>query len=367
MSPLTKRGHTVQLPIYSRLPLGTFLLMVLLFACAAPLPRSDGAMSVAPLFRVSHSPGAAHGYVLLAAAYEGQDRPEQAEAAYRQALALDPDHADASDGLARLLAARGRFDEAGAQLRNAVRVAPRVAKYFNNLGYVYYLNGDHAGAIDALRRALAVDPHYARAWTNLAASCARLSVLAQRRLVSLARAAPVAAGDARPDRCAARVVVAATARQQAEEVSASWDGGTHAALWAPRYGWVDGDDVEQGAAPAALAPARAQRLEIVNGNGVPGLARRVAQALHEDGMAPARMVNLKPYSERLSTIQFRAGFSAQAQALGLSTGVPAARVSLRALPDKVDLRLTLGRDIQSADRLRDAALLARQAPLAAAP
>jgi tetratricopeptide (TPR) repeat protein len=339
----------MRLPLYYRLPLGTFALLLLLFACAAPLPRGDGAPSIAPLYRVSHSPGAAHGYVLLAAAYEGQDRPERAEAAYREALDLDPDHADASDGLARLLAARGRFDEAGAQLRNAVRVAPREAKYFNNLGYVYHLGGNHVGAIDALRRALALDPHYARAWTNLAASCAKLGVLAQRRLVRLA---------AGPDPCAPRLVLPATAQRQADEVGAVWDDGTQASPWTPRYGWVDdaagaagaapaGDAVPAGGAPAA---ARAQRLEIANGNGVPGLARRMAQALRADGLAAVRAVNLKPYVEQQSSIQFRAGFARAALELGQSTGVPEARVVLRALPDNVDLRLILGKDIQRAQR-----------------
>jgi len=51
-------------------------------------------------------------------------RPAKAEAAYRTALAADPGYAHAQAGLARVLAARGRFDAAVHLLRRAVTAVP---------------------------------------------------------------------------------------------------------------------------------------------------------------------------------------------------------------------------------------------------
>jgi cytochrome c-type biogenesis protein CcmH len=60
----------------------------------------------------------------LGAAYEAADTPAKAEAAYRRALALDPDAADVRLRLGTLALVRGDAGEARRQAEAALRVQP---------------------------------------------------------------------------------------------------------------------------------------------------------------------------------------------------------------------------------------------------
>ncbi|MEW5982866.1 MAG: retroviral-like aspartic protease family protein [Acidobacteriota bacterium] len=62
---------------------------------------------------------------------------DEAEASYRDALLVDPDEAWARNGLAVVLAARGRFTEALEHAQAAVRSDPGEAEYHHTLGNVY--------------------------------------------------------------------------------------------------------------------------------------------------------------------------------------------------------------------------------------
>jgi tetratricopeptide (TPR) repeat protein len=135
-------------------------------------------------------------------------RLDEAERAYRGALALAPGHtladhylgvieshrgrlADALPRLERTAAARpdepdfhvhlglayaaaDRFDDAIACYRRALALAPGHTGAWNNLGLALVEMRRHAEAADAYRRALAIDPSFAQARWNL--SIARLAL-----------------------------------------------------------------------------------------------------------------------------------------------------------------------------------------------
>ena len=98
--------------------------------------------------------------------------------------------------------------------------------------------------------------------------------------------------------------------------------------------------------PEAVTSGRAPRLEVANGNGVEGMARRVRAALQSEGFARVRVTNQQPYVQRATVLEYRAGFAAEAQSLGarLCPQAPLALVEAR-LDPRADLRLVLGRDL----------------------
>jgi tetratricopeptide (TPR) repeat protein len=111
------------------------------------------------------SPAAADCYE-LAVALEADD-PAAAEAAYRQALAIDPALADAHLNLGRLLHESGNSAAAETHYRQALAIDPEDALAAYNLGVALQDQQRPRDAADAYERALGLDPTLADAHFNL--------------------------------------------------------------------------------------------------------------------------------------------------------------------------------------------------------
>ncbi len=74
---------------------------------------------------------------------------EDAEAAYRDAIAASPQYAEALNGLGSVLFKKGQRDEALRQFRAAVEADPRFPLAYFNLGFASRRTGDFAGAAQA--------------------------------------------------------------------------------------------------------------------------------------------------------------------------------------------------------------------------
>jgi tetratricopeptide (TPR) repeat protein len=94
--------------------------------------------------------------------------PEEAREAYRRALALDPEHADAHLNLGRLLHEAGDPLAAETHYRRAADIRPSDATAAYNLGVALQDLHRPADAVAAYCRAVAADPDYADAYFNLA-------------------------------------------------------------------------------------------------------------------------------------------------------------------------------------------------------
>ena len=106
------------------------------------------------------------------------------------------------------------------------------------------------------------------------------------------------------------------------------------------------------AVPPPTSPLR--RVEIANGNGVPGMAACVAERLRALGAADsARLRNALPYNTTTTVVRYRAGHDQAARALARqlprtgSGDVPAVAGVDRA--DSLDVRLVLGHDLRASD------------------
>jgi Flp pilus assembly protein TadD len=97
-------------------------------------------------------------------------RPDEAAAAYKQALALKPDDDIALGNLARLYLARGRKEDAVAALevfRTALRANPKNPQSWYQLAALYLDTGHTGEAESAFRDALAANPRMGAAFNGL--------------------------------------------------------------------------------------------------------------------------------------------------------------------------------------------------------
>ncbi len=88
-------------------------------------------------------------------------RPEEAEAAYRKALELDPQKASAHYNLGLLLQQRGELKEAMKHYEQTVKAEPGHAWAHYQMGTLYERWGQESRAIDSYGQAFALDPQLA--------------------------------------------------------------------------------------------------------------------------------------------------------------------------------------------------------------
>ncbi len=120
------------------------------FARAADLARADEAP---PKFMDADF------YFYYGVAREREKSPAQAEELFRQALQLDPDHADAANYLAYMWAEQGiNLEQALLHVQHAVELHPENGAYMDTLGWVYFKLGRLDEAADEIHNALQITP-----------------------------------------------------------------------------------------------------------------------------------------------------------------------------------------------------------------
>jgi len=296
------------------------------------------AWAMEPVFNVStpaRVSSAGRGYYTLGRYYDGSRDWEPAERAYRRALAIDPDYPDALDALGVLLGRTGRAGEAEALLRRAVTLAPERASLRNNLGYLLLANGRPAEAERELAASVAADGNDAVAQANLRVARARLD-----------DATASAAAQAPTTTAAANVAPTAPALSEAQTLAFT---SAPSAMVAPPPAadaaqTAHATTTPWGAETLALARAPVRRLEISNGNGVPGMAAQVGRLLARQGLPSATLSNASSFTRQDTLVQYRPD-NAEAT-LRVANSLPAAvRVEASLAPQaSADVRVLLGHD-----------------------
>ena len=138
---------------------------------------SELARSV-PLFKqaIAADPDYADAWALLALAYQKLGGHEQEVAAAAQrALQIDPENADGHTEYAFALASQGKFDAAIAEAGKAVALPSHAANNIDGLGFTLLFAGKIEEAAQAFQHAVAADPHvdFSREWAALAQAMLR--------------------------------------------------------------------------------------------------------------------------------------------------------------------------------------------------
>jgi len=306
-----------------------------LAACTTPLAHAP----------VPAWPDADAAYVAGRQHFERGDLPA-AQAAYELALRHAPRHVNARNGLAVLYAQRGEHAAAIAQWQVLTQetgmARPQQAYLFSNLGHVYSLDGRDAQALPVLEQACLLDPRNALAWQHLAQVLERLgqherAALMRRQAASLRehdvrRDLAVLRGEAAP-----KVVPVPAPLPEAPAMA--------------RVEIMQSDGMAQlrrvpVAAPqrsVAAAGAPQPRLEIVNGNGVPGMAAALARSLAGAPVQVVRLANETSFQVARTRVEYRPAQEQAARQLARQLGM---QVQTQAADCPAsELRLVLGRDL----------------------
>jgi tetratricopeptide (TPR) repeat protein len=105
------------------------------------------------------TPRSAAALVKIGIANEMKGRRNEAEQAYRKAIAIEPNDALALNNLAWIDIQRNvRLDEALSFAKRAIRAAPKIGQFLDTLGWAYHVRGDQTKAMETLKEATAVSP-----------------------------------------------------------------------------------------------------------------------------------------------------------------------------------------------------------------
>ena len=307
--------------------------------------------------QLAHAPVAAWpdadaAYVAGRQHFERGDLPA-AQAAYEQALRHAPRHVNARNGLAVLHAQRGEHDAAIAHwlalTQETGMARPQQAYLFSNLGHAYSLDGRDAQALPVLEQACLLDPLNALAWQHLAQVLERLgqherAALMRRQAASLRehdvrRDLAVLRGAAAPQLVPAPAPVPEAPAMARVEITQS-DGMARLQRVPAAVRSVPAA-VPELPMPAASAPR--PRLEIVNGNGVPGMAAALARSLAGAPVQVVRLANDASFQVARTRVEYRPAQEQAARQLARQLGTQVQ--TLAADCPASELRLVLGRDL----------------------
>lgn len=313
-------------------PIVPALLTALLLSSCAGVPPQLRLM-FQPAEQVRHgSSDVAAAYYRLGRYHQDAGDLELALTAYTYASARAPKAPEPRIAAAAIHAQQGRLAQARAMLRQVCEEYPALAQPLNNLGYVYYLEGDYEAATQAFRAALAREPGSERARNNLRlAEGASVRGVAALETIAALPAAPA------PEPVPAAAPAAASAATPALAA-----GGMQLVRTAPNV-------YELRAAPAAATPAPTPaaamaKLEIANGHGADGLARRFQQTLALRGIVATRLTNMQPFGQATTRIEFAPGQETAARTLQEALGgKPPLRLADRSAVAG-GVRLVLGKD-----------------------
>ncbi|HEX8772938.1 MAG TPA: VWA domain-containing protein [Pyrinomonadaceae bacterium] len=94
---------------------------------------------------------------------------EDAVKAYKQAVKVKPDYAEAHNNLGDAYFQLKQYKKAVEAYRQAIRYKPDLASAHNHMGTAYFKQGEHNRAIEAYREAIRLDPKSPSAYHNLGA------------------------------------------------------------------------------------------------------------------------------------------------------------------------------------------------------
>ena len=284
-------------------------------------------------------------------------------------------HVEICNTLAVMQARKGHYGAAERLIRQALILSPKSAYLYNNLGYVELLRGDLAMARQNFEFARELNPRDGRAQANLQTADAKLAAASAQHT-----AAPPSvdtAGTASHRGLAVPNSAATTEQPLAATAAKALVVSAEIAITKPTAGisilqagtpqdsmalvkvspniyelrWKPAASQSLAAVPESAhdvpvaMPQRIVGLEVSNGNGVTGMAYRVARYLHEHANAPmARLTNLKPYTQSVSEIRYRPGMLDAA--LAVNHGLPETLqlVEDPKLTHGTNVRVVLGHD-----------------------
>jgi hypothetical protein len=268
-------------------------------------------------------------------------------------LSLDPAHAEAKNGIAALMGISGDLDNAIVLLQQLSKDHP-APNVYSNLAHALQLRGREWEARDALQQALIIDPSHESNRSRLQALDQKLNAPSEIEPVVKTDLLPVIVSSDNaievtgPSTYALRYPISASPSpspspslsSQSAKVSESKS----------EVSVVSPSDTQLNVS-TKLINGSALSVELVNGNGVNGLARQVGSSLPVDRWRVVRTANYKNYSVELTRIEYLPHHADDARRFSSMLGI---RTSFRSNTEqRGTLRIILGHDCKNIAQLKE--------------
>jgi Flp pilus assembly protein TadD len=308
---------------------------------------SEAPLSIAPSVRTGVTADAMY---QLGRYYQGQNRYDKAIEAYKKAIKLHENLAEAHNGLGVIYSKQGKFDEAVGEFNTALQKAPEASHIYNNLGYAHYLQGQEDQSIAAYKQALTLNSENKRAQANLNlvyTKTGNVEAAPQGSTIKPDQASSVAGTEltaGSSDSSSYQLKERHSLQEDSGVITRASDSGIKVVEIAPAIFRLE----KQQAQPQPLVKnSRKIRIEVANGNGVNGMAKRVSAFLSNAGFAAARLTNQQPFNVKQSELQYRAGYRDEAEKLRATIDGDPRLIQRDDLRADISIRVLLGKDVKS--------------------
>lgn len=324
------------------------------------------AFSVRPVMQMKHGNAGPDAMYRLGRYHQGKANYTEAISAYEKALAMNPGHVEAYNGLAVSYSLYGQHELALQYLRQALQRSPKAAHLHNNLGYVQMTLGQIGEAAAAFEQALRLDPENRWARGNVAVFYEKMGLNDAAMLTALLESTPARAGvplatrtqamGASSDTMPAAVAVATFKKQETQH-------NTHNAgvplvqiapnvfefrmskndppMAIPAGGSISGISASQ---EARIPDSEDIRIEVSNGSGAAGMARQVSDFLQEHGLPKARLTDSQPFRQIQTEIHYRPGNYVLARQISQMMPKQIPMMESYNLRRDIQVRILLGKD-----------------------
>lgn len=311
-------------------------------------------MKINPVMQVHQPDRSADRFYNLGRYHQRRTEYQDAIVAYQQALKADPVYVEAHNGLGITYAMQGQYKLSLEHFRQAIAMLPAATYLYNNLAYVFQLQKRYDEAVIVYQEALRLDPLNHKARKNLAnlnhqleRDTAAASVEMKTTPDIPDKATPVSVATLEKTGQALKIVQIAPHVYELKNTASTTKKISEKALQ------------KADAAPVALADHKAdhatarkynaphkRRIEVSNGNGVSGMAKKVANFLEQAGYSDARLTNYDHYQQATTEIHYRPGHHNRAlQIRSLLPDGTIKAVENSHLRDDVAIRVLLGKDL----------------------
>ncbi|MDR4519944.1 MAG: tetratricopeptide repeat protein [Nitrosomonas sp.] len=293
-------------------------------------------LEIKPIEHISHATSKPRILYLLGRYYQGKANHIEAIKAYRKALALKPDYVEAHNGLGVIYSKQGDFESAFRHFSAALELAPAESYLHNNVGYALLLQNQENEAMTHFSRAMQLDPNNVQARKNLTAVFEKLGL-------------HEGAKDQIMDQATVKTVQQSPYSALLEIAPNVY---TYQALDNPSVSTAKPPEktrpVEKRHEPVPGNQLLKHGIEISNGNGITGMARKVSAYLEQFGADSIRLTNHETFQQKSTEIHYRPGSLQYANTLNQILPEPVSVIERNDLRSDIQVKVLLGRDISHA-------------------
>ncbi len=334
-------------------------------------------------------------YYEIGRQYQKNGSYSEAVIAYQKSLQLDPSYTKSITGLAAVFADQKLYNISIPLFEQVTKLEPNAVNY-NNLGYAYFLNNQYVEANRVLTQAIMLEPNYLQAQKNLELVAKNLppaidNFSAQQEIQTVANNLQtkelkpvtdikvidtskliVPANEPQPE---SKMIQTASgiyelnleqSREQPSAIAENMNSANNPSKQSSNFSGTTNDilvsisggikfshipgmaklfDLAINTIDAINLNDSSKFVEIINGNGIKGIARAVASRLKDAGNVQFKVADSKRFNQSRTHIQYKSGYRDNAVSLNNSLKNKPYLVRNDNLPNDVALRLVLGRDI----------------------